>query len=74
MAFALWLRVVTASVPPERLLLLDLFTTPSEELWRQLCAFLGRPLPSAGPGEQSPDGVLPLFPHLHYGDDMKDEL
>lgn len=66
MALALWHRAVSASVPPERLLILDLFTMPSDELWHRLCAFLGRPLPRA-----DASGSLPPFPHERYGDDVK---
>lgn len=64
-AFALWQKAVVGSVRPERLLVLDLFTTSSDELWRQLCAFVRRPLPVGK------DGSLPAFPHLRYGDDMR---
>ena len=66
-ALALWHKVVAASVPPERLLVLDVFRTPSTELWRRLCAFMQKPLPSDEAGQ------LPLFPHLGYGDDMRPE-
>ena len=55
-AFAMWHKAVVGSVAPERLLVLDVFTTPSDELWRQLCAFVGKPLP------REPGGELPPFP------------
>lgn len=64
-ALALWHKVVAASVPPERLLVLDVFSTPSAELWRRLCAFVQKPLPRDEAGE------LPPFPNLGYGDDMQ---
>ena len=64
-ALALWHKVVAASVPPERLLVLDVFSMPSAELWRRLCAFLQKPLPRDEAGE------LPPFPSLGYGDDMQ---
>ena len=64
-AFALWHKAAAASVPPERLLVLDLFSTPSDELWKQLCTFLGKPLP---PSDAA--GKLPPFPHERYGDDV----
>ena len=67
-ALALWHKAAAASVPPERLLVLDLFSTPSDLLWRQLCDFLDRPLPR-DPG--SSDGRLPPFPHERYGDDVQ---
>ena len=50
---------------PIQLLVLDLFATASDQLWRQLCAFVRRPLPVAD------DGSLPTFPHLRYGDDVR---
>ena len=62
-ALALWHRVVLASVPPERLLALDLFAMADEELWTKLCRFVERPLPPRGA-----DGRLPPFPHHRYGD------
>lgn len=62
---ALWQRLVLGSVPPERLLVLDVFTMASDELWRRLCVFLRRPLPLRE------DGTLPPFPHLSYGEDMR---
>mmetsp|Transcript_40286 Transcript_40286/g.127405 ORF Transcript_40286/g.127405 Transcript_40286/m.127405 type:complete len:309 (-) Transcript_40286:238-1164(-) len=65
-AFALWHRVVLGSLPRERVLLLDLFGESSEQLWRRLSAFVGRPLPAAGE-----DGALPPFPHMQYGDDVE---
>ena len=65
-AFALWHRVVLGSLPRERVLLLDLFGESSEQLWRRLSAFVGRPLPAAGE-----DGALPPFPHMQYGDDAE---
>ena len=65
-ALALWHRVVSASVAPDRLLVLDLFHTPSDELWRQLCTFLDRSLPVAKDGPS-----LPPFPHERYGDDVR---
>ncbi|KOO33528.1 hypothetical protein Ctob_013278 [Chrysochromulina tobinii] len=65
-ALALWHRVVSASVAPDRLLVLDLFHTPSDELWRQLCNFLDQPLPVAKDGLS-----LPPFPHERYGDDVR---
>ncbi len=65
MALALWHRVVAGSVPAERLLVLDLFATPSDELWARLCAFVRRPLP---PRDAS--GALPPFPHQRYADDV----
>ena len=68
MAFALWHRAVAASVPPERLLILDVFTMPDEELWRRLAEFVGRPVPVDASGR------LPPFPHEHYGDDWKREM
>ena len=64
-AFALWHRVVLGSVNAERVLLLDLFTMSSDELWTRLCAFVGKPLPAAGE-----DGKMPPFPHLQYGSDI----
>ena len=67
-AFALWQRVVGGSVPPNRLLILDLFA-PREsdaELWQALADFVGAPPPAAGP-----DGSLPPFPHMRYGEDMR---
>ena len=64
-ALALWHRAAAASVAPDRLLVLDLFSTPSDELWRQLCGFLGRPLPA-----DARDGRLPPFPHQRYGEDV----
>ena len=65
-AFALWHRAVSASVPPERLLVLDLFTMGDDELWSKLCAFVGRPLP---PRDRA-SGKLPPFPHQRYGEDI----
>jgi hypothetical protein len=65
MALALWHRAVAASVPPSRLLLLDVFTMRDEELWERLCAFLQRPLP------RDASGLLLPFPHEHYGDDVR---
>ena len=41
--------------------------TPSDELWRQLCAFVGKPLP------REPGGELPPFPHLEYAADMRSD-
>ena len=64
-ALALWHKVVAASVPPERLLVLDVFSMPSAELWRRLCAFLQKPLPRDEAGE------LPPFPSLGCGDDVQ---
>ena len=64
-ALALWHKVVAASVPPDRLLVLDVFSMESDELWRRLCAFVGKPLPPCD--EQ---GALPPFPKMGYGDDM----
>ena len=64
-ALAMWHKIVAASVAPERLLVLDILGTPSDVLWRRLCAFLGRPLP------RDVDGSLPPFPNLGYGDDMQ---
>jgi len=64
MSFALWQRVVAGSVAPERLLVLDVFHMSSEELWRRLSDFVQRPLPF------SPDGSLPRFPKMGYGEDM----
>ena len=66
-ALALWHKAVAASVPPERLLVLDLFTMPTDELWRRLCAFVDRPLPKRVAGS----GELPPFPHEEYGDDVR---
>ena len=63
-ALALWYKVVAASVPPERLLVLDIFGTPSDELWRSLCAFVGKPLP------RDSAGAPPPFPSLGYGEDV----
>ena len=63
-AFVLWHKAVTASVPRERLLVVDLFQMRSEELWDRLAEFVGKPSPRA------PDGSVPPFPHLHYGEDM----
>jgi hypothetical protein len=65
-ALALWHRVAAASVPPDRLLILDLFTTPDEDLWQQLCAFVRRPLP-----RDDDSKALHPFPHARYGDDVK---
>ena len=67
MAFALWHRTVAASVPAERLLMLDVFSMSDDELWRKLCAFVGRPLPSV-----DGTGRLPPFPHMRYGEDLRD--
>ena len=66
-AFTLWQRVVGGSVPPDRLLILDLFAARDDdaELWRALCDFLRAPLPKAA------DGSLPPFPHMRYGEDMR---
>jgi len=64
-AFALWHRVVLGSIPKERLLLLDLFSMSSDELWARLCDFVDKPLPPLGP-----DGKPPPFPHLQYGKDI----
>ena len=64
-AFALWLRVVAASVPADRLLILNLFQMEAEELWHQLATFLGRPVP------RSPEGILLPFPHFQYGEDVE---
>lgn len=66
-ALALWYKSVIASVPPERLLVLDLFTMPSDELWTKLCAFVARPLPI----DMSGDGRLPPFPHEQYAADVR---
>lgn len=66
-ALALWHKVVVGSVPAERLLLLDVFSMASDELWRRLCAFLGRPLPP----RDAHTGELPPFPKMGYGDDMR---
>jgi hypothetical protein len=65
MAFALWHRVVAASVPPERLLVLDVFRMTDDELWTALSDFVGRPLPP-----RNEDGRLPPFPHNEYGADV----
>ena len=65
-AFVLWHKAAAASVPSDRLLVLDLFTTPSDELWRQLCSFVDRPLPTGADGSS-----LPPFPHERYGDDVR---
>ena len=64
-ALALWHKVVAASVPAERLLVLDLFNTPSDQLWDQLCAFLHRPIPRDTAGKRLD------FPHERYGDDVR---
>ena len=56
-AFALWHKAVAGSVAPERLLVLDVFGTPSDELWRQLCAFLGRPPPRDAPRRRAGAGA-----------------
>lgn len=71
-ALALWHKAVAASVPPERLLVLDLFNMSSSELWRKLCVFLGRPLPVREPSEsnETSDDRLPPFPHEQYGADV----
>jgi hypothetical protein len=61
MALALWHRAVVASVPAERLLVLDLFAMSDEQLWTQLCAFVDRPLP-----RRDASGQLPSFPHQRY--------
>ena len=66
-AFAMWHKAVVGSVAPERLLVLDVFTTPPDELWRQLCALVGKPLP------REPGGELPPFPHLEYAADMRSD-
>ena len=66
-AVAMWHKAVVGSVAPERLLVLDVFTTPPDELWRQLCAFVGKPLP------REPGGELPPFPHLEYAADMRSD-
>lgn len=66
MAFALWHRAVAASVPAERLLVLDIFAMSDEELWQKLCAFVGKPLPA----RDAKSGLLPPFPHQRYGEDM----
>ena len=66
-ALALWHKVVAGSVPVERLLLLDVFSMASDELWRRLCAFLGRPLPP----RDATTGELPPFPKMGYGDDVR---
>ena len=64
MALALWHRAAIASVPPERLLVLDIFSMDDEQLWTRLCNFIGRPLP------RDANGVLPPFPHQRYGEDV----
>ena len=66
-ALALWYKAVIASVPAGRLLVLDLFTTPSHELWTKLCAFVGRPLPM----DASSGGRLLPFPHEQYAADFR---
>ena len=63
----MWHKAGVGSVAPERLLVLDVFTTPSDELWRQLCAFVGKPLP------REPGGERPPFPHLEYAADMRSD-
>ena len=63
-ALAMWHKAVAASVPPDRLLVLDVFAMPSEELWRRLAEFVGKPLPL------TVNGRLPPFPHLRYGEDV----
>jgi hypothetical protein len=66
MSLALWHRAVAASVPPERLLVLDVFSMDDDELWRKLSAFVGRSLPPRDPAT----GLLPKFPHMRYGEDV----
>ena len=58
-------KLVLASVPAERLLLLDLFNMSSETLWYRLCAFVRKPLP------RDASGLLPPFPKMGYEDDMR---
>lgn len=59
-AFALWHRAVAASLPPERLLVLDVFRMSDDELWRRLSEFVGRSTPARGTA----------FPHQEYGADV----
>ena len=65
-ALALWYRAVSASVPPERLLVLDVFNMSDEELWAKLSNFVEKPLPERDPNT----GLLPPFPHQRYGEDV----
>ena len=64
-AQALWHRVVAGSVPPERLLVLDVWNTLGDELWARLAGFVGRPLPA-----RDDEGNLPPFPHQRYAADV----